>query len=290
MLYVRFRSSLVLTLMAAFWSAACTNANAQTVTPGIAYVKTAHGAETGDLYEPAGSGPFPAIVYIHGGSWRSGSKSNFRELAMDLAAKGYVGFAIDYDLQAHSFPVSWQESAAAVRFLRDHAAAYHVDPRRILVAGASAGGQLAALVALAPGGPASPSPEVPTADTSDSVAGAIILNGVFDLTGKYHVIERYLGGSCSRIKAICLEASPMQHIHAGAPPFFVGHGSADRVVPYASAALFSRDMKAAGNAVTFYTQPGGPHMYFAKKRYYAANLAALESFLAGVAPVCPSAQ
>lgn len=240
---------------------------AQSEQKDLAYSTDASGSYKSDLYRPAGEGPFPAIVFIHGGSWRSGNKSNFSSLAKDLAARGYVGLSIDYDLKPHSWPLSLAEATAAVGFLRDHAREYHVDPARVLVAGESAGGEIAALVAM---------------DPANHIAGAIMLNGVYDLTGNYGVIKRYLGGPCGEIGTVCRDASPMTHIRAGAPPFFVGHGTSDYTVPFASAQLFASEMKAAGNRVTFYPVKGAPHSYWSKRKYYADNLAAVEAFLAGL--------
>jgi acetyl esterase/lipase len=245
---------------------------AQHVTKDIVY--TSNPSPTrGDLYQPSGAGPFPAIVYIHGGSWRSGNKSGFKQLASDLAVQGYVGFSIDYDLHPHSYPTSYEQSLDAVRFLRSHATEYNIDPQRIMVAGTSAGGQLAALVALAPQGPAGAA----HSNVSASVSAAIILNGVFRLGGA-HVITRYLGTECPG-PAVCTEASPFNRVHANAPPFFVGHGTGDKTVPYAEAEGFAAALRSSGDAVTLYTADGGPHMYWTKKDYYAANLAAVEKFL-----------
>jgi acetyl esterase/lipase len=243
---------------------------AQKITQDIPYTP----GQTADLYPPAGPGPFPAIVYIHGGSWRSGSKSDFRKLATDLAAKGYAGFSIDYDLNPHSFPTSWQQAQAAVRFVRAHAAEYHIDPAQIVIAGTSAGGELAALIALAPNGPAST-----TAATPTPVVAAIILNGVFDLSSDAHVITRYLGAKCEGTPTPCKDASPIQHIHPNAPPFFVGHGTADHTVPYAEAQAFIAALRKANIPVTTYVAEDGPHSYWAKSAYYEANLTAVEAFL-----------
>jgi acetyl esterase/lipase len=254
-------------------------AAAQTITHDIPYTS----GQTADLYTPTGPGPFPAIVYIHGGSWRSGSKSDFRKLATDLAAKGYLGFSIDYDLDSHSFPTSWLQAQTSIRFLRAHAASYHLDPARIVVAGTSAGGELAALIALAPDGPQSPSaPQQPT-----PVAGAIILNGVFDLSSDAHVINRYLGAKCEATPATCKDASPIQHIHPNAPPFFVGHGTADPTVPYPAAQAFIAALRQAGDSVTPFVAENGPHSYWGKSAYYAANLSAIEAFISTVLPQQP---
>ena len=255
-------------------------ARAQKVTRNIAYAGSLAPAECGDLYQPVGAGPFAAVVYLHGGSWRSGSKGNFDKLAADLAVKGYVGFSVNYDLRAGTFPLAWEEARAAVGFVRAHAAEYHIDPAKIVIAGTSAGGELAALVALAPQGPAKPTA---SADTSAvPVMGAVILNGVFDLENSGGVIKRYLGAECGPTEEPCQDASPLQHVHAGAPPFFVGHGTGDGTVPFSEAKRFAGALREAHVPVKLYVAEGGPHMYWEKKTYYAANLDAVVGFLAGL--------
>lgn len=245
----------------------------------LTYATDAAGPHHGDLYEPQGDGPFAAVVFLHGGSWRSGSKREFKRMGADLAQQGYVGFAVDYDLKAGSFPLSWDEARNAVRFLREHATEYRIDPKRIVISGTSAGGELAALVALAPDGPASQR----ASDTAAvPVSGAVIFNGVYDLCFPAGVIKRYLGGDCASRKDVFTDASPVSHVHAGAPPFFIGHGTHDHVVPYKAAEIFMDDLRKAGVRVTPFVADGGPHMYWTKDKYYAQNLAAVEKFLAGV--------
>jgi acetyl esterase/lipase len=105
-----------------------------------------------DVYLPEGTGaPFPAIIWIHGGGWRSGN----RELAPDLrrffAERGFAMVAIDYRLsRAAVFPAQIEDLRTAIRWLRSVASAYGIDSSRIGLWGASAGGHLAALAALAP--------------------------------------------------------------------------------------------------------------------------------------------
>jgi acetyl esterase/lipase len=239
-------------------------ATAQKVTEDIVYTT----GQLADVYEPTGEGPFPAIVYIHGGSWRSGDKKDFRRLASDLAAKGYVGLSINYNTHSHSWPTSYQQSLAAVRFVQNHAAQYRVDPNKVIVLGTSAGGELAALVALKRHEPSVP-----------PVAGAVILNGVYNLAANVYVINRYLGAHCDKAPDDCKAASPLMQVKTGEPPFFVGHGTSDHLVPYSQAKIFSDALHAAGDTVTLYSAQGGGHSYWAKKAYYDANLTAVENFL-----------
>jgi acetyl esterase/lipase len=243
---------------------------AQKITRNIAYTPT----QTADLYQPSAAGVHPAIVYIHGGSWRSGSKSVYKRFAMDLAAQGYVGFAIGYDLHPKSFPMSWQQAREAIAFLRAHAVGYQIDPARILVAGDSAGGELAALLALAPEGPATGATAA-----AQPIFAALIFNGAFDLHTSASVVTRYLGHDCATPAPICDDASPTSHIHAGAPPFFIGHGTADHTVVYAEAQMFVEALQQHKDTAVLYSVAGAPHSYWDKGRYYAANLAAVEAFL-----------
>ncbi len=259
---------------------------APTVTRDIVYTSDVTGTYGADLYQPPTPGPHPALVMIHGGSWRSGHKSELRKLSLDLAARGYTCFSIDYDVHRRSFPISWQESRAALVFLRAHAAEYNIDPARIAVLGTSAGGQLAALLAIAPEGPAPTS--LPTSQPAASaipapgplpVAAAVLFNGGYDAHPRSWVLRRYLGGSCDEIPDICTDASPDSHIHPGAPPIFVGHGTHDHLIPYSQATTFISLLQAAHDPVTPFPAMGAGHSYWRSRHWYDKNLAATEIFL-----------
>lgn len=281
------RSLCPLFLAAALTPAAAAQAPAQplqvAVTNNILYTTDSTGNYSADLYTPAGQGPFPAIVMIHGGSWRSGHKTELKRLANDLAAHGYVCFSIDYDTHPHSFPYSWQESRAAVAFVRVHAAAYGVDPDRIATLGTSAGGQLAALLAVAPRGPAVPQgADAPGGEIA--VEAAVLFNGGYDARPSAWVLRRYLGGRCAKIPQICADASPDSHVVPGAPPVYVGHGTHDGIIPYSQATDFIALLQKAGDPVTPFAATGGGHSYWRAHKWYTPNLAAAEAFLATAMP------
>lgn len=243
-----------------------------TTKTSIEYTRGASGPLRADAYIPVGKGPFPAILFIHGGGWLNGDRSQMVKLIKALANEGYVGFTIDYDVDPIHFPASLQESLAALQYMRSHAKELHIEASRIAVAGSSAGGELAALVALTPG------------DTPP-VQAAVILNGVLDLESLgdgSKMVTDYLGGPCTKLPAACKAASPMAQVHQGAPPFYVGHGTADAVVPYPQAEAFVSSLRAAHVEVHPFVAEGGPHTYWIREKFFAQNLAEIKGFLAQV--------
>ena len=102
-----------------------------------------------DIFRPVeAKAPLPAILIVHGGGWRNGSKNKFRALAIELAKKGFVTAAIEYRL-AHEakFPAGAQDCNAATSFIRANAHRFGIDPTRIGAVGGSAGGHLVGLMA-----------------------------------------------------------------------------------------------------------------------------------------------
>ena len=102
------------------------------------------------IYTPEGAGPFGALVYYHGGGWVLGNIA-MTDLPCRLLAKasGCIVVSVDYRLAPeHKFPAPAEDCYAAVKWLEDHAASVNCDPSRLAVGGSSAGGNLAAVVAL----------------------------------------------------------------------------------------------------------------------------------------------
>jgi acetyl esterase/lipase len=249
-----------------------------TTKSGIVYTQGANGPLKADAYTPHGDGPFPGIVFIHGGGWMNGDRYQMVKLIKELANHGYVGFTIDYDLDPVPYPTALHESFAGVRYFREHAAEFHLDPARVAVAGSSAGGELAALIALN-----SQDTSGKSTDANESVRAAVILNGVLDLMqlgDNSSMVTKYLGKPCSEAPDACRDASPSMHVHAGAPPFFVGHGTADTTVPYSQAEAFVAKLRENKVPVRFFTAQGGPHTYWMKEQFFPQNLADLQQFLA----------
>lgn len=89
----------------------------------------------------------PAVVMIHGGGWRSGNKNQMQDMAREIALKGYSCFAIEYRLSLEAkYPEGIYDVKNAIKFIKDNAKRFHVDPDKIAVLGCSSGGQMAALI------------------------------------------------------------------------------------------------------------------------------------------------
>jgi acetyl esterase/lipase len=274
---------LALTLFASTGSLLAQSAPAAGVSKTVVFAKGMHGDLMADLYLPKQQGPHPAILFLHGGGWSSGTRTQLQKLSVAFAAEGYVGVAIDYDLtvQGAHFPLPLLQSKEAVRWMRANAATYGIDPKRIAVVGSSAGGELAALVALTAGNKKYEAGE--HLDQSSDVAAAGILNGVLDLTDlgdQSKMVTDYLGDTCGKLKTPCNLASPQVAIHPGAPPFFVGHGTNDTTVPYRQAEKFVASLQTAGVKVTLFSAENAGHTYWNDPRYLQPNIEALKAFLA----------
>jgi acetyl esterase len=103
-----------------------------------------------DVHVPKGAGPFPVLVYLHGGGWILGSPKTHRRLGFRFAEAGYLVFNVHYRLAPeHPFPGAFDDCVAAIRWAAAHAADYGGDPDRLAVGGDSAGGNLTAAAAAA---------------------------------------------------------------------------------------------------------------------------------------------
>jgi acetyl esterase/lipase len=185
----------------------------------------------------------PVIFYLHGGAWTFGDKrEQGRPMLHEFVARGWIVATANYRLAPRDpWPAQIEDVTRALAWLKKNVAAYGGDPERVVVAGGSAGGHLAALLALSSDDPTwRPSDVVGVTDWR--VAGVIPLYGVLEMTGD----ERHWRGLGAGIRAL-LEGrivqrpydghedlyrslSPMQRIHEAAPPFLVVQGAVDTLV------------------------------------------------------------
>ena len=204
-----------------------------------------------DLYFPLDmpkDKKLPAIVLIHGGGWSGGRRDAEREINIGstLARNGYVAMSIDYilsDKKQAVWPTNLWDCKTAVRWLRKNAERLGIDPDRIGVLGGSAGGHLAAMVALTT--PADGlDPAQPYGEFSCAVKCCVDMYGITDI-GTYHDATM-LGKTFSEAPELYRLASPVTYVRSNSVPILICHGTADTTVSVKQSELFAEKLKRAG--------------------------------------------
>lgn len=221
---------------------------------------------------PGGGARRPALMQVHGGGWVIGDK---REQGLPLlghmAAQGWVGFNVNYRLSPGvGFPEHLVDLKRGLAWIREHADEFDVDPDFICITGGSAGGHLAALMALT-ANEARFQPGFESADTS--VAAAVPFYGIYDFTpdGEFgrdpEVYRRFLEPVV--MKAFLTDepekfedASPMHHVREDAPPFLVIHGDRDTLAPVQDARAFVERLRAVSERPVLYAEMRGAQHAF----------------------------
>lgn len=205
----------------------------------LAYATVANADLKLDLAMPkAGKGPVPAVVFLHGGGWRAGSRREMNQFIEGVARLGYVGVTPDYRLVPNArFPAQLEDCKAAIRWLRAHAAEYGVRADRIAVVGFSAGAHLAALLGVT-GDQAAFEGAGGNAGQSSRVQAVVSFFGPTDFSTRdwpadleREAIVPFLGGSWADRTDAYRGASPISHVSAQASPFLFFHGIDDKLVP-----------------------------------------------------------
>lgn len=194
-----------------------------------------------DIFRPNDEARRTAILWIHGGGWRSGTKAMDIPMAQLLARKGYVCIPIEHQLSLEAkYPQAVLNIKSAILWVKEHADEYRIDSNRIVIAGSSAGGQLASLVGLT-GGIARFEPDHDSKQ-STKIQAIVNLDGVVDFMAPLSLnLERkadapdvfWLGGTFNEKPSVWKEASPifwaseqdkipMLFINSGFPRFHAG--------------------------------------------------------------------
>jgi acetyl esterase/lipase len=242
-----------------------------------------------DLYVPAGPGPFPLIIRIHGGAFAGGGKVMDAGEVRTILAAGFALASIDYRLSCEAlFPAAPQDVFAATRFLRANADEYRLDPTRFASWGDSAGANLAALVGVA-GGRESflDDPDLGNPSTSSAVQAVVGWSGIYDMLpidaqfdartpeacdgavpdydSASSPLSAYLGAPLQSVPDRANAASPgSTYPYVGRwvnlPPMLLVTGDEDCVVPYQQSVDFARLLRRSGGASELVTVQGADHI------------------------------
>jgi pectinesterase len=249
-----------------------------------------------DLYVPAAGGatPRPAIVFVHGGGWRTGVRANFAPMAIRMAERGYAAATISYRLSPEAlYPAAILDARAAVRWVRAHAGEYGIDPDRIAIAGGSAGGQIAALTGVTNGDPRF-DPDGGPGTVSGAVQAIVNIDGLSDFTSaearRYEddpakrpsAAGAWFGGRYAEKEAVWRDASPLTHVGKGTPPtLFVV--SAQRRFSLGREAMAQR-LRELGVPNRVVPVPDTPHSFWLFDPWLAPTVEAADAFLRDVMP------
>ena len=264
-----------------------TNITSANVTPGqnwtnVSYANLSQAQEM-DIYLPDTAGPYPVIIWIHGGGYMSGDKNNgYLHLAKEGLKRGYAVVSINYRLTNEAqHPAQINDVKAAIRFLRANSNEYNLNPDKIAVWGSSAGGGLAALAGTSGNVEELQDDSLGNSNTSDQVQAVVDMKGPINFStllpqlqninnsnnNSYnyneteHMLEKLMGGNVSLIPDQVAMANPETFISTDDPPFFIVHGNADSLIPFEQSVDFANKLqKVLGSSkVTIEVIPGADH-------------------------------
>ncbi|MDA1014913.1 MAG: alpha/beta hydrolase [Planctomycetota bacterium] len=245
-------------------------APAQLTFRDVAYADD-HASQCVDVYLAKSETPTPAMIYIHGGGWRAGSKSSVPAWLRSFVAAGKLSVvAVEYrftDVATH--PAQVRDCLRAVQFVRHHAKKWNIDSKRLGVTGGSAGGHLSAYVALHDDAVKADSKD-PVERHSSRVACAVSFAGPTDWSllssiDHRHPAYRQLigyepGTPANKLAArLIQDVSPISFVSKDDPPIMQVHGDNDDIVPLAHASNLHKKLAAAGVKTELVVIPGGNH-------------------------------
>jgi acetyl esterase/lipase len=234
----------------------------------VAYALTSQSQKL-DIYLPKGDGPFPVVVYAHGGAFKIGSKrdifGDFKGNIETMNAAGIALVSIDYRMSGEAiFPAAVQDMKSAVRFLRANATRYRLDPDRVALWGKSAGAHIALMAGMSSGVTIFDDPSAPHRDQPDQVSAIISMYGPTDFLQMDTQLKAagcraadlthnnadsleslYLGQKITGIPSRVAQSNPLTYAGRATPPLLLQHGEKDCIVPAGQ----SRILTAAVNAI-----------------------------------------
>ena len=217
-----------------------------------------------DLYRPAKlTRPVPALLFIHGGAWKSGKRQDYHFYTAAFARKGYVVATASYRLTRQApYPAAVQDCKCAVRWLRANAKKYNIDPDKIAAVGGSAGGHLSMMLGYAD----DPALEGKSGHggVSSRVSAVVNIYGVYDMTTRIakesDAVKSFLQGkSFEEAPELYRQSSPMVHLDKDDPPTLILHGTIDETVPVAQSDRLAAHLKRLKIPHAYGRLDGWPH-------------------------------
>ena len=234
------------------------------------------------------AGPNPAVICIHGGGFRAGTRDGYNTLIKQLAEQGFVAVTVTYRLAPkYQFPAAVIDVKSAVRWLRANAKKYNIDPDRIGATGGSAGGHLAQFLGVT-GGVKEFEGSGDNLQFSSSVTCVVNYYGPSDFTKSYgksvdaaEVLPLFLGGNAETAHKAHIRSSPLYWVTPNSAPTLCIHGTKDNYVAFEQAVWLVDKLKAAEVEAELMTMEGAGHGFGGEdaKKADAAMFAYFKSHL-----------
>lgn len=218
-----------------------------------------------DIYRPENiDKPLPLLVFIHGGSWKSGKRSDYLVYLLSYANKGYITATVSYRLLRDGpYPACIEDINDAVRWLHQNAGNYGYDPSRIALIGGSAGAHLALLAAYGWGNYETITDSSVSVGHTRMVKAVVDIYGPVDLTTEYArnqpLVTSFLAGKWEESPDIFRQASPVHYLDKNDPPTLILHGTSDRLVPVSQSERLNEMLDSLSVPCIFHPLPGWPH-------------------------------
>lgn len=244
-----------------------------------------------DFYAAKTDKPAPLVVWIHGGAWRQGHRSSCP--IKPLVEHGFAVASLDYRLSPEArFPAQMHDIKSGIRFLRSNASRLNIAADKIVIAGASAGGHLAALAGVSTGVDELEDVSLGNANVSSHVAAIVSLYGASNLESilsqstphglnvREPALKLLLGDLPDKSTDLAKLASPVTHVDLKDPPLLLVHGDQDPQMPINQSHELHGKYEALGLKVKFEVLHGAAHG--GKEFYTEGQLKSIADWLNGV--------
>lgn len=217
-----------------------------------------------DFMRPDGEGPYPLVVFLHGGGWISGDKTMYRDEAIWLAGQGFACACIEYRLAPlYPFPVPVADCQDFIKFSREIAPVLAIDPENITAIGNSAGGHLALMLGMCQ------SRFGEAGGSAERVNAVVDICGIADMGNPSDVhyplamqfLEQFMDGGYEGRENIWSAASPLNYVQEAQGRYLVIHGSEDEVVPVEQSRKLAQGLSSAGLPCRFVELDGEAHSF-----------------------------
>ena len=237
-----------------------------------------------DIYKPKNlNQTAPLLVFIHGGGWRSGDRSDYLVYLIAFAKKGYMTATVSYRfLKDAPYPACVEDITDAVQWFYKNGGNYGYDPDRIAVIGGSAGAHLALLAGYGWKKNVNLKDTVAQIVSNHHIKAVVDIYGPTDFTTEFSrtnsTVTGFLAKSYAEAPELYLEASPIHYLNKNNPPTMILHGTSDQIVPISQSDLLKKRLDSLGVPNVYYKVPLWPHTMDIIKRVNTYSEARMTAF------------